>query len=185
MFLPLLHQKARGKPDMEVNKLWAHGMISIKEQGDLLKTLAHQATQSGMLTRMVFSRVEIWWIDGSWNRETCLWTTTRFVHRAHGQIYCWRQWHGLWHRNRIGHFVKITIILAESQWPIAVDIGPIFKRCKERHRQTFFHLVNVHVFDIGSICIHGKELLRKFTFHQKIQGTISQWNRCSTYLKSW
>ena len=28
-------------------------------------------------------------------------------------------------------------------------------------------LVNVHVFNIGSICIHGKELLGKFTFHQK------------------
>ena len=24
-----------------------------------------------------------------------------------------------------------------------------------------------YVFDIGSICIHGKELLRQFTFHQK------------------
>ena len=28
-------------------------------------------------------------------------------------------------------------------------------------------LVNVYVFNIGSIRIHGKELLRKFTFHQK------------------
>ena len=26
--------------------------------------------------------------------------------------------------------------------------------------------MNVYVFNIGSICIHGKELLRKFTFHQ-------------------
>ena len=39
--------------------------------------------------------------------------------------------------------------------------------------KMFFNLVNVHVFNIGSICIHGKELLRKFTFHQKIQETIS------------
>ena len=30
-----------------------------------------------------------------------------------------------------------------------------------------FKVVNVHVFDIGSICIHGKEILRKFTFRQK------------------
>ena len=37
---------------MKVNYLWARGMSSIKEQGDLLKTLAHQATQSGMLTRI-------------------------------------------------------------------------------------------------------------------------------------
>ena len=32
------------------------------------------------------------------------------------------------------------------------------QRTQERHRQTFlFNLVNVYVFNIGSICIHGKE----------------------------
>ena len=45
--------------------------------------------------------------------------------------------------------------------------GPLFKRCNARHRQTFFNLKNVDVFNIGSIGIHGKELLRNFTFHQK------------------
>ena len=35
------------------------------------------------------------------------------------------------------------------------------------HWQTFYDLVNVYVFDIGSICFHGKELFRQFTFHQK------------------
>ena len=35
---------------------------------------------------LVFSKVEIWWIDGSKNRETCLWTTTCFIRRAHGQF---------------------------------------------------------------------------------------------------
>ena len=49
----------------------------------------------------------------------------------------------------------------------AKDIEPIFKRCNARQQQTFFDMGNVHVFNIGSICIHGKELLRKFTFHQK------------------
>ena len=34
-------------------------------------------------------------------------------------------------------------------------------------------LGNVYVFDIGSICIHGKESLRQFAFHQKIHGKIS------------
>ena len=42
-----------------------------------------------------------------------------------------------------------------------------FKRCNARYRQTFHDLGNVCVFDIGSICVHGKELLRNFTFHQK------------------
>ena len=43
----------------------------------------------------------------------------------------------------------------------------IFKRCNERQRQTLCDLANVDVFYITSICIHGRELLRKFTFHQK------------------
>ena len=34
------------------------------------------------------------------------------------------------------------------------------------HRQMFYDLENVYVFDIGSISIHGKELLRQFTSHQ-------------------
>ena len=40
-------------------------------------------------------------------------------------------------------------------------------RCNERQQQTFFNMENVYVFDSGSICVHGKELLRNFTFHQK------------------
>ena len=43
----------------------------------------------------------------------------------------------------------------------------ILKRCNTRQQQTFFNMGNVYVFDTGSICVHGKELLRKFTFHQK------------------
>ena len=31
-------------------------------------------------------------------------------------------------------------------------------------------LANVHVFDSGSICFHGKEILKQFTFHQKYIG---------------
>ena len=41
------------------------------------------------------------------------------------------------------------------------------QRCNKRQRQTFCDMVNVYVFDIRSICIHGKELLRQFAFHQK------------------
>ena len=32
--------------------------------------------------------------------------------------------------------------------------------------------MNVYVFDIGSICIHG-ELLRQFTFHQKYRENLT------------
>ena len=34
--------------------------------------------------------------------------------------------------------------------------------------------MNVYVFDIGSICIHVKELLRQFTFHQKTGEKLTQ-----------
>ena len=50
----------------------------------------------------------------------------------------------------------------------------IFNGCDRRQRQTFCDMVNVYVFYIASICNHETGVLRKFTFHQKIQGTISQ-----------
>ena len=132
---------------------------------------------------LVFSRMEIWWIDGSQNKETSLWTTTWFVHRAHGQIYCWWRWYGLWHRRRITHVVIIQIILAQGEWSSAKDPRPILKRCNTRQQQTFFNMRNVYVFDIGSICVHGKDLLRKNYIPSKIQGKISFSSKCSTCLK--
>ena len=33
--------------------------------------------------------------------------------------------------------------------------------------------MNVYVFDTGSICIHGKELLRQFTFHQTYRENLT------------
>ena len=46
-------------------------------------------------------------------------------------------------------------------------------RVNARQRQTFKNLGNVYVFDIGSICIHGKELLRNFYIPSNVQGMIS------------
>ena len=76
----------------------------------------------------VFSRVEIWWNVGSKNGETRGWTT---VHPAHRQVCHWWRWYGLWHRHRIEPFAKVTVILAQGEWSIAKDIGPLFRRqCK-------------------------------------------------------
>ena len=94
---------------------------------------------------MVFSRAEIWWNFGSKSGETRRWQV------------CHRWWfHGLWHRHRIEPFSEITIILEQGEWSIAKDIGPFFKRCNARHRQTFYDLVNVYVFDIRSSVFMGK-----------------------------
>ena len=166
---------------MKVNYFWARGMSSIKEQGNLWWTLTHQVTQSG-IQELVFSRVEIWWIDGSKNS---LWTTTRFLQRAHEQIYCWLRWYGLWRRRRIRRVVDIQIISALGEWSSAKGSKSILKKCNTRQWQTFFNMENVYVFDIGSMCIHGKELPGNFTFHQKYMKRVSQWNRSSTYLQSW
>ena len=59
----------------------------------------------------------------------------------------------------------------------------IFDECYRRRRKTFCDMENVHVCDIGSICIHGKELLGKLSFLKKKK--ISQWNKCSTCLRNW
>ena len=73
---------------------------------------------------------------------------------------------------------------AQGEWSSAKETKTIFKRCNERQRQTFWNMGNVSVFNNASIYIHGEELPGKFTFHKKIR-KISQWNRCSTYLRNW
>ena len=55
---------------------------------------------------------------------------------------------------------KFTIILDQSECSIAKDVGTFARRWNARHRQTFYDLANVYVFDIGSICFHGKRLAR-------------------------
>ena len=89
---------------------------------------------------MVLSSVETWWNVEHKYGETCIWQV------------CHRWWYWLSHRHRIERFSKITIILAQSEWSIAKDVGPFSRRCNARHRQTFYDLVIVDIFDSGSIC---------------------------------
>ena len=130
-------------------------LSSLDEQQTRTGRLVMGASSSEHWRHVVFSRVEICWNVGSKNGETRRWQV------------CHRWWYGLWHRHRFEHFSKVTIILEQGEWSIAKDIGPLFKRCNARHRQTFFWIGNMYVFNIGSIYIHGKELLRKPTIHQK------------------
>ena len=71
-----------------------------------------------------------------------------------------------WHRRRIELFSKVPFILEQSEWSIAKDDEPFSRRFTARHCQTFNGVENVYVFNIGSICINGKELLRHFAFHK-------------------
>ena len=94
--LPLLHQKARGKPNLKVKYLRARGMSSNQERGDLWWALVHQTTQNGIFTKKWSSQE---WKSGenvgSRNGETCEWTTSRFVHSRHRQVCHWWRWYGL------------------------------------------------------------------------------------------
>ena len=61
-----------------------------------------------------------------------------------------------------------------TEWMIDCErCWTVLRRFNARHWQTFYDLGNVYVFDIGSICIHGKELLRQFTFHQKYRENLT------------
>ena len=59
-------------------------MSSLKEQGDLFWTLTHQDTQSGIIDKN--------WSSQEWKSDELIgrpvYEKTRFVHTAHGQIYC-------------------------------------------------------------------------------------------------
>ena len=52
----------------------------------------------------------------------------------------------------------------------------IFNECYRRQWKTFCVVVNVHVFNIGIICIHGKELLRQLAFHQEHKKSHTETN---------
>ena len=70
--LPRLHLKTRRTTILKVRTyLWARGMCSTQEQGDLWWALAHQTTQSGTLTTSGLLK-EIWWNVGNKYRETCI-----------------------------------------------------------------------------------------------------------------
>ena len=48
--------------------------------GRLLDAYSSSYSRVECWQELVFTRVEIWWIDGSKNKESCLWRTTQFVH---------------------------------------------------------------------------------------------------------
>ena len=138
--------------NLKVRKcLWARSMCSKQVRGDPSSWLAHQTPQNRTMTtsgrlkcgNLLKCREQVQW-------------ETRIQQVSH------RNWYGIWHRHRIESFSKITIILAQGEWSSARDIGPIFKRCNARQQQTFFNMVNVYVFDSGSICIHGKNYSENF-----------------------
>ena len=133
-------------------------MCSEHVRRDPYWTLAHQTTQNGTLTISDLLK--------SGNLKKCrtqvrsepymtslssmmIWTLTlsqnRFFLKNHDH-----SWTG-----RMIDYERCWIVLQKIQCKTLINV---------------LDLVNIYVFDIGSICIHGKELLRQFTFHQQYKG---------------
>ena len=164
---PYCIRKPGENPDMKVKHLWARGLSSSQERGDLSKTLAHQPTQNGNA-------------DEKWSSQE--WKSDEVLEARVGRLVneqCEWQWYGLWHRRRIRHVVIIQIILAQGEWTSDKDVGPIFKRCNERQQQTFFNMGNVYVFDTTRI-FSCEKITQNIYAPSPTQGTVSQWSRCLT-----
>ena len=182
----LLHQKAWRKPNLKDRKyLWNRWMRNKQEQGDLWWAQAHQTTQNGTLTTNgllksgnLMNRLKLEQRDLFVNNHPVCTQSTRTNLLLMTMIWTLT-------RTKNQTVVIIQIILAQGEWSSAKDSRPILKRCNTRQQQTFCNMGE-------SWCLgHWKQLYswwritQKFYIPRKIQEKISQWNRCSTYLKIW
>ena len=145
-----------------IHLLWAWQLRSIKERWDPLLSHTHQATPNGTLIKTSSSQE---WnsdeIDGRWHRDTCLWTTSTRTNLLLITM--------IW---TLTPYAESDVSSLSSSFLHRVNdrvrkTQDLLKTCNKRQRNTFCDLANVHVCNIGSICIHGKELLRQLVFHQK------------------
>ena len=76
MFLPRLRRKPWWKPKLKVRKyLWARGISSNQEQGDLWWAFIRLLRMEHW-RKLVFSRVDIWWTTSGFVWMTMIWTLT-------------------------------------------------------------------------------------------------------------
>ena len=135
--------------------------------------------------KMVFSSGNLLkcWKPERWD----LWVNNQpiYLFTAHRQVCHWWRWYGLQHRHRIRPFVKVTIILAQGEWSSAKDAGPTFKKmqCKTLRNTLCFGecLCLLHYEHLYA----WRRITQSLCIPSKIQRKISQWNRCSTYLRNW
>ena len=149
--LPPLHQKAPGKPDL-------------KSQIPLSSWNEQQPRTGRLVMGACSSDYSEWNIDEKWSSQE--WKSDEMLDARTGRPVGGQPAGSFTQHtdkfvidddgmvsdtaHRIGPFVKVTVILAQSEWSIAKDIGPFFN---SRYWQTFLNLGKVHVFNIGSICI--------------------------------
>ena len=171
----LLHQKARGKPDMKVNFLWARKLSSIMERSDLLYTLTHQATQNGMLIKLGLLKsgnLMNWWMIEQTRPVATAQHTDRFI---------------------VEHDKMNSYTEAESDLSLGSRsfLHRVNDQVRKRQKQSSLdatedseeHSVIWRMF--MSSTSQASVFMGKNYSDNWHSTKISQWNRCSTYLKNW
>ena len=117
----------------KVNFLCARELSSITEQGDLFKTLTHQATQKGMLIKLGLLRVEIWWLmeDRTGRPVVFAQHTEKFI---------------VENDDMDSHTGAESEMSLESRSFLHRVNDQVRKEANERQRQTLCDMENVYVF---------------------------------------
>ena len=170
--LPRLHRKAWETTDLKVKYLWARGMSSNQEREDLWCALAHQTTQNGTLT-------------------------TSGLLKSGTLVKRWQQERGdPWVDNSSPSDDDMDSDTA-TESNLSLELRSFLQRENDRLRKILDHYSKDAMQDIDKrflgerLCLrqwkhlYSCERITQTICIAKRQGTISRWNRCLTYLRSW
>ena len=168
--LASVHQKSKGETRNE-------------SQMPLSSWNEQQARTDRLVMDASWSNYSEWHIDEKWSsqdwksdecrskNETCEWTTSRFVHSAHRQVCHHHSSQNETFRQKHDHSCTTWMIEFERCWT-----NP--HSCNTRKQPTCFNMGRVYLFNSGSIFDWLGKNYSETLHSSKIQGTISQWNRC-------
>ena len=167
-----LHRKARWKTDLKVKYFWARGMSSNQERWDLWCALAHQTTQNGTMT-------------------------TSGLLKSGTLVKRWQQERGdPWVDNSSPIDDDMDSDTA-TESNLSLELPSFLQRENDRLPKILDHYPKDAMQDIDKrffgerLCLrqwkhlYSCERITQTLCIAKRQGTISRWNRCWTYLRSW
>ena len=163
----LLHQKALWKPDTKVSILWACKLRSTLERWDPLYTHTHQATQNEMLMKLGLLKsgnLMNWWMIERWDPQT------------ERPVVCSQRAH------------QFVIEDDETESELSLESRSFLHRVNDQVRKR----QNQSSKDAQSECFCLQHCIHLYSWGRTTQTIgipskkqISQWNRCSTYLRNW
>ena len=156
-------QKARGKPDMKVNFLRARELSSIKEQGDLLKTLTHQATQNGNLIKLGLPK----------------WKCDELMEVRTGRPVLFAQ-----HTDRIIVENDNMDSYTEAESEMSRKSRSFLRKVNDQVWKRQYQCSKDATKDSDKHSVIWKMFTQTLGIPSRIQ-KISQWNRCSTNERNW